>query len=269
MGAWLLVAVGGFWGIVLANLLVALMYAGFVFSVAELSTALPHAGGFYSYVRYAFGPLAGFICGVMVTIQYVFLAAVSVGLIAEFLSTTFEQSASLCALLLFLILLAINIRSTRATFRLASLFGLLSITIVIIFALFVWYTDSFLIEFIFNLPPDTNQSRYMPKGWWGVFAALPFAMWFYLPLEQVSFVAEEVHHPAQEIPAALKRGFVTLFVLSFLTLLSINSSGGGALAASDALIPMRTTLTLSFEPYTLYFESMVMLPFLASALVFI
>ncbi len=64
-------AAGGFWGLAIATVLMAIMYTCMVFSIAELSSALPHAGGFYSFVRNAMGPTWGFICGVTDTIEYV------------------------------------------------------------------------------------------------------------------------------------------------------------------------------------------------------
>ena len=42
---------GGFGGLAVATLLMATMYVCMVFTIAELSTALPHAGGFYSFVK--------------------------------------------------------------------------------------------------------------------------------------------------------------------------------------------------------------------------
>src|SRR5262245_55245412 len=64
-------AVGGFWGLAAATLLMAVMYVCMVCCVAELSAALPHSGGFYSFARSALGPTAGFICGVTDAIEYV------------------------------------------------------------------------------------------------------------------------------------------------------------------------------------------------------
>ena len=42
---------GGFWGLATATLLMAVMYVCMVFTIAELSAALPHAGGFFSFTR--------------------------------------------------------------------------------------------------------------------------------------------------------------------------------------------------------------------------
>ncbi len=76
---------GGFWGMALATILMAIMYVCMVYSIAELSAALPHAGGFYSFTRNAFGPLGGFVCGVTDTIEYVLSAAVIAVALSDYL----------------------------------------------------------------------------------------------------------------------------------------------------------------------------------------
>src|SRR5690606_27193143 len=48
---------GGFGGLTIATLLMTAMYVCMVFTIAELSAALPHAGGFFSFTRQAFGPV--------------------------------------------------------------------------------------------------------------------------------------------------------------------------------------------------------------------
>ncbi len=50
-------------GFLAATVLVAAMYATFIFSFTELSTAIPHAGGPFAYARRAFGPFGGFVAG--------------------------------------------------------------------------------------------------------------------------------------------------------------------------------------------------------------
>lgn len=263
-------AVAGFWGMVIANLVIALMYAGLVFSVAELVTALPHAGGFYSYVRYAFGPFAAFVCGLTVTIQYVFLAAVSVGLIAKLLSTTFGLPAFLWALLLYAIFVAINIRGLDALFLIARVVTPLAIAILFLFSQITLFSASFQSHLLFYVLPDANQSAmWLPKGWLGLFAALPFAMWFYLPIEQIAFAAEEIKNPNQKIPEALKRGFATLFALSFLALLFISGSGGGAAVVANSLVPVADTLTAIFGGGSLFFTLLTMVALFASPLAFL
>ena len=47
---------GGFGGLAIAGVLMAIMYYGLVYSIAEMSPALPHTGGAYSFARSAMGP---------------------------------------------------------------------------------------------------------------------------------------------------------------------------------------------------------------------
>ena len=50
----------------------------------------------------------------------------------------------------------------------------------------------------------------LPFGGAGIFAALPFAIWFYLALEGVAMSAEEVVEPRRDIPIGYTAGLVTL-----------------------------------------------------------
>jgi ethanolamine permease len=47
---------GGFGGLLLATVVITVMYYGLCFSIAEMSPALPHTGGAYSFARSAMGP---------------------------------------------------------------------------------------------------------------------------------------------------------------------------------------------------------------------
>src|SRR5688572_19113985 len=47
---------GGWGGMVVAAIIIAIMYLGLTFSIAEMSAALPHTGAAYSFSRTAMGP---------------------------------------------------------------------------------------------------------------------------------------------------------------------------------------------------------------------
>jgi ethanolamine permease len=55
--------VGGFGGLFIAFLILVVMYYGLIFSIGEMSAAMPHTGGAYSFGRSAMGPWGGFITG--------------------------------------------------------------------------------------------------------------------------------------------------------------------------------------------------------------
>ena len=72
---------GGFGGLAIAGVLMAVMYYGLVYSIAEMSPALPHTGGAYSFARSAMGPWGGFLTGLAENMEYVITPAVVVGAI--------------------------------------------------------------------------------------------------------------------------------------------------------------------------------------------
>ena len=72
-------SVGGFGGLLIANIVIVIMYYGLCFSIAEMSPALPHTGGAYSFARSAMGPWGGFVTGLAENMEYVITPAVVVG----------------------------------------------------------------------------------------------------------------------------------------------------------------------------------------------
>jgi amino acid transporter len=78
-------AVGGWGGMFVATIVITIMYLGLTYSIAEMSPALPHTGGAYSFARTAFGPWGGFITGIAENIEYVLTPAVIVFFIGSYL----------------------------------------------------------------------------------------------------------------------------------------------------------------------------------------
>ena len=62
---------GGFGGLLIAGIVITVMYYGLCYSIAEMSPALPHTGGAYSFSRSAMGPWGGFITGLAENMEYV------------------------------------------------------------------------------------------------------------------------------------------------------------------------------------------------------
>ena len=63
-------AEGGFGGLAIAAVVIAAMYLALVLGMAELSSALPAAGGGYTFARRALGPWGGFATGTAILIEY-------------------------------------------------------------------------------------------------------------------------------------------------------------------------------------------------------
>ncbi|HYD84953.1 MAG TPA: amino acid permease, partial [Opitutus sp.] len=85
---------GGWGGLCVAAVLIAIMYLGLIYSLAEMSPALPHTGGAYSFARSAMGPWGGFVTGLAESIEYIMTPAVIVFFIGSYLSAIFETPAA-------------------------------------------------------------------------------------------------------------------------------------------------------------------------------
>ncbi|HEY9782746.1 MAG TPA: ethanolamine permease [Leptolyngbyaceae cyanobacterium] len=236
--------VGGFWGLFIATCLMAGMYICMVYSIAELSAAFPYAGGFYSFTRSAFGPLLGFICGVAVTIEYVLTPAVILVGITSYLHPLIPAvPVYLFWLLAYTIFVAINIRGAELSLQVSLFLTLLALAMLGVFYMNILVTHNFRPELLFNVPAISGQSEtWLPKGWYGIFAAIPYAIWFYLAIEQVPLAAEETRDVAKNIPRALIIGIFILITFSLLTLVINSGTGGGAAAIGKSSVPIQTAL---------------------------
>ncbi len=213
-------AAGGFGGLLIATLLVTVMYAGLCCSLAELSPALPHAGGAYSFARSAMGPWGGYVTGLAENMEYVLTPAVIVVGIGGYLGAVFgtpEAAAPLWWLAAYALFVGLNVAGVEISFRFSVAITALALAILLVF--FAAALPSLdLLRFAFDLPPDPGASALLPRGIAGIFAALPFAIWFYLGIEELPLAAEESHAPERDMPRGLLLGFATLVVCAFGTL---------------------------------------------------
>lgn len=213
---------GGFGGLTIATAIIAVMYIGMCYSIAEMSPALPHTGGAYSFGRTAMGPWGGFITGLAENMEYVLTPAVIVVGIGGYMGSIFndlfgvEISGPVWWLLAYMIFVGINLIGVEITFRFTIFITLLALAILVVFwigafPLFSW-------EHALNIEPEAGGTRWLPKGIGGITAALPFAIWFYLAIEQLPLAAEESHDPKRDMPPGILWGLLTLIVASVLTL---------------------------------------------------
>jgi ethanolamine permease len=232
-------AAGGFGGLLIATIFIAIMYVCMVLTIAELSTALPHAGGFYSFTRNAFGPGLAYLNGVTDIVEYVLTPAVIVVGIGGYMNALIPGVAPwIWWLIFYAIFVGINIYGTELTLKVALGITIAAMAVLVIFYAGAIISGAFSWEKVFNIVPDPGQSAFLPKGWYGVFAALPFAIWFYLAIEQLPLAAEESHDVVNDMPKALILGIITLLGLSVFTLVLNSGVGGGAAEIGVADAPL-------------------------------
>ena len=193
------------------------MYLALVLGMAELSSALPAAGGGYTFARRALGPWGGFATGTAILIEY----AIAPAAIATFIGAYVES---------------------------LGLFGITDGWWVYLaaYALFIGIHLTGVGEALKVMFVDHRASPW--SGWWsspsprsgistlaqpdrhrthrrgrarrrscrtatsGIWAAIPFAIWFFLAVEGVPLAAEETANPERNVPRGIIAAMAVLLV---------------------------------------------------------
>ncbi len=207
----------GPFGFLAATLIVTLLYATFVMSYAELACAMPRAGGAFIYARRALGQKWGFLAGAAQWVEFVFAMPAIAAAIGAYLGDFYPGvSPNIFAVAAYFIFTLLNILGVKqsAVFELC-------VTVLAVIELLI-FSGVTLPHFSWT----AFSSDALPAiGWWGIFPAIPYAIWFYVCIEGVANVAEESRNPQKD----LARGFGTAMItLVFLALLVFFSAVGVA-----------------------------------------
>jgi ethanolamine permease len=233
---WNLGLANGFGAMLIALFIIAAMYWGLIFSLAEMSPALPHTGAAYSFARSAMGPWGGMVTGLAESIEYILTPAVIVFFIGSYLGTIFgtgPQFQPIWWAASYIVFLFLNLRGVELSFRVSVIVTLGALAVLAV------YWVSALPHFDLNrwalnigVGPDGAKvelpeggGSWLPFGAHGVLAALPFAVWLFLAIEQLPLAAEESADPKKDMPKGLIYGMATLMG-SALLITFLNSGVG-------------------------------------------
>lgn len=227
---------GGTLGLAIATFFIIILYVTFTFSYCELACAIPKAGGAFDYAHRALGKNVGFVAGIAQSVEFIFAPPAIAFAIGAYFNLFFPAIPVLAiAVFAYLLFTALNIYGVRA----AALFELV-ITILAVGELLL-FAGLTLPHFEWaNLSKNA-----LPNGWTGIFAAIPFAIWFFLAIEGVANVAEEAINPQRTILKGFGSAILTLVVLCLLTFTSsIGVAGWEAIVykadgtTSDSPLPL-------------------------------
>ena len=202
---------GGTGGLAIATAFIILLYVTFTFSYTELACAIPKAGGVFDYANRAMGKNMGFIAGMAQIIEFVFAPPAIAAAIGAYFHIFLPQfSVTGIAVTAYFIFTALNIYGVRA----AAMFELL-VTCFAVFELLL-FAGITLPHFEY----ENLQRNAFPNGLTGIWASIPFAIWFFLGLEGVANVAEETINPQKNVLKGFGSALITLIVLCVLTFTS-------------------------------------------------
>jgi len=225
-------AVAGTLGFLVATLLVTVLYIAFIFSYTELTAAIPHAGGPFAYAARAFGSTGAFIAGFATLVDFLMAPpaiAAALGAYAHFLHPGLSVTG--VAVASYLVFITINILGIKESANFSVVVTVLSVLELLVFMALIipsYRTENFVAH---------NESF----GVGGIFAALPFAIWFYLAIEGVAMVAEEVKDPDRTIPRGYLLSIATLVLLALGTMI-LSGGVGDWRTLSEIDYPLPETL---------------------------
>lgn len=250
-------------GVIFSYLIAGFLTIPTMLSKAELSTAMPRAGGTYYFVDRALGPLAGTLSGFAawfsLSVKTAF-AFVGLGIFMEFLSP--EINGKLFAMISCILFTGINLKGAghAGKAQIVLVAGLL-----ISLALFAGFG-------LTSLSPDRFRPL-APNGFSGILEAAALVFVAFGGLTKVTSVAEEVKNPGRDLPASMILALVVVTSFYFVSVLIcvgvldplVLSSTGMPISEAAKVVAGSTGLTVMSIAAVLAFLSTANAGILASA----
>src|SRR3990170_1187439 len=173
-----------------------------MFSYAELGTAIPLAGGEYTWAKVAYGGFVGFLTGWFEWISNMFYAAISAIGFAYVISYIFPQiNIPLVAVLVVMVFTIVNLSGVKETGTAETIITILVLVILGTFVLGGWSHV------------EGTQAPSAPIGLIGIFAAVSYLFELYLGGEAVAAAQAEIKNPGRNIPWAIVLSSVIMIVV--------------------------------------------------------
>jgi ethanolamine permease len=240
-------AEGGWGGLLIATALMGTMYTAMVFTLAELSAALPVAGAGYAFARRAMGVWGGFLTGTAIVIECAIAPAAIVTFIAAYIqSLTGFGGSGVSAFVVYLVFYGVFVGlflyGVGEALKVMFVITALAIAAIVVFVIGMvpQFDPSNLLDI--NTTGAVGASSFLPFGLVGIWAAFPYAIWFFLGIEALPLAAEETRDPVRDMPKGLIAAMLTLLIFAALILL-FAASGAGSAAIQKAGAPLTAAIT--------------------------
>ena len=198
------------------SVFLAYLFAGFLilpamYAMAELSTAMPKAGGTYYFLDRAMGPMMGTIGGLGSWVAVVFKSAFALVGMGAYIGIYLQLPFTITAMVLAVAFGALNIFGAKETTTLQRwLVGIL-VAVLTVFTLWGLVAASSGPRPLLSLNPEYNA--FLKGGLVGFVSTIGLVFVSYAGLTKVASVAEEVQNPDRNIPLGMTLSLLTATVL--------------------------------------------------------
>jgi len=243
-------AEGGWGGLLIATILMAIMYTCMVLGLAELSSTLPVAGAGYGFARRALGPLGGFATGTAILIEYAVAPAaivIFIGGYVESLDILGLEAGWPLYLAFYIVFVGIHLYGVGEALKLMFVITAIAVVGLVVFS--VGMIPEFSASNLTDIAPDpsaSGSSDFLPFGYAGVLSAFVYGIWFFLAIEGVPLAAEETRDPKRDMPKGIITGMIVLLIFAAL-ILTLGPGGSGSEALADSDNPLPDALTVAYS----------------------
>ena len=180
-----------------------------MYCMAELSTAMPKAGGTYYFLDRSMGPLMGTIGGLGSWIAVVFKSAFALVGMGAYLGIYLDIDFRITAILLTLAFGAVNIFGAKETTLLQRILVTTLVVILVGFCVLGFKYTGFVNVF----SPQSGDGAFFKSGIVGFVSTIGLVFVSYAGLTKVASVAEEVQNPDRNIPLGMTLSLITATVI--------------------------------------------------------
>lgn len=211
------------------------------FAYAELASAIPRAGGGYSFVRMAFPGAAGFVAGWMLWFAYTVACSLyALGFAGYFWEFFHKYTPAFSAgilgffgthpimlvttVLISIFFIWLNVRGADVTGKAENV---LTVSKIIILAVFIYF--GLIVVLDEPVRVTENLFPFFPQGFGGVLVAMGLTFIAFEGYDLIATVAEEIKNPEKNIPYAtfISLGITVIIYLLilFVSLTAITTTG--------------------------------------------
>ncbi|GJJ19665.1 ethanolamine permease [Mycolicibacterium mageritense] len=187
------------------------------------------------------GPWGGFATGTAILIEYsIAPAAIAtfIGAYVESLGLFGITNGWWVYLAAYALFIGIHLSGVGEALKVMFVITAIALVGLVVFA--VAAIGHFDVANLTNIAVDTGAagaSEFLPHGYLGIWAAIPFAIWFFLAVEGVPLAAEETANPERNVPRGIIAAIAVLLV-SCAVVLVLTTGAGGAEEMSDSGNPL-------------------------------
>jgi len=229
--------------VVLAYFLAGLLMVPAMLSMAELSTAMPRAGGAYYFLDRSLGPLVGTVGGLGTWVALILKSAFAIIGMGAYLALFVDVPMQTLAVVLTVFFTLVNLVGAKESGQLQS------VLVVGLLAVLLFFVVQGFVEIFTEVGTGatTEQFRpFLPFGTEGLFSTIGLVFVSYAGLTKVASVAEEVKDPDRNIPLgmALSLAVATAaYVLGVFIMVAVLDPG----ALREDLTPAATAAEAFFD----------------------